>query len=179
MRFQIRFNVISLFFFVLLTSFSTLKAEQIELTSTVTKESLATSKPYETAKHDSAEAAKVVAIRASLVGKWESPNFMLEGGNARRDTNGSSLKYHFRNDGTYSKTLGGAEVQIEEEGTWSLSEDCTQLTMQSKTLCAGQLVTTVATIKYLAMDELVLEQTLCVAGMVVSAKPKSLYFNKY
>jgi hypothetical protein len=179
MRCQIDFKVISVFFLMILTSFTSLKAEQSEFTSFVAKSSLVTTHPNETTTHDSAEATKVSAVQASLVGRWESPNFMLEDGNNVRDTNGRSLKYDFRADGTYTKVLGGAEVQVEEQGTWSLSKDGKQLIMKSKTLCDGQLVTNIANIKHLVMDEMVLEQTLCVAGTVVNTAPKSLYFNKY
>lgn len=179
MRRQISFNVISVFFLMILTSFTSLNAGPTNFQGLFAKQSLATIQPNETATHDSAEAAKVSALQASLVGRWESPNFMLEEGNNGRDTNGRSLKYDFRADGTYTKVLGGAEVQVEEQGKWSLSEDGKQLIMKSKTLCDGQLVTNIANIKHLVMDELVLEQTLCVAGTIVNAAPKSFYFNKY
>lgn len=170
MRCQISFNVISLFILVLLIPFNTLKAKSIPFTASSTEECLATTEPNETSKHDSAETAK---LSAALIGKWECPNFMLEDMNSSR-----FLKYTFRADGSYSKVLGGAEVQIEEKGTWSLSKDGNQLIMKSKTLCDGQLITSVANIKHLLMDEMVLEQTMCVADTVVSAVPKTFYFNK-
>ncbi len=132
----------------------------------------------ETAKNTSDDSsAKVATIRAALVGRWDNPFFTLESQNIHN----GSLRYHFRDNGTYTKTLGGAETQIQEEGTWEVSEDGKHLLMRSKSLCNGQevAVTQVATIKYLQLDELVLEQSICVDGVAVSAESKDFYFNKY
>lgn len=179
MRHQIEMCVVSMIFLVILSSFTTLKAGQLTEVDSLTEHSLAKGTALETDAKDSAEAANLSKTRTTLVGKWESPHFMLDDEKNGRDTNGRSLKYQFRADGTYTKTLGGAEVQVEEQGTWSLSEDGAQLLMKSKALCDGQAMTHVATIKHLGMDEMVLEQTLCVAGTLVNAEPKSFYFNKY
>jgi len=53
--------------------------------------------------------------------------------------------------------------------------------MRSQSVCEGELTTRtqVATIKHLQLDELVLEQAVCVDGVTVSAEPKDFYFNKY
>ncbi len=126
---------------------------------------------------DSILAAKIANIRTTLIGRWENPFFALD----TQPSSYGSLRYHFRENGTYLKTLGGAETRIEEEGTWEISEDGKHLLMRSKSLCDGQQVsvTQVATIKHLDLDELVLEQSICVDGVAVSAEPTDFYFNKY
>lgn len=126
---------------------------------------------------DSVLAEKIANIRTTLIGRWENPFFALD----NQPLSYGSLRYHFRENGTYLKTLGGAETRIEEEGTWEISEDGKHLLMRSKSLCDGQQVsvTQVATIKHLDLDELVLEQSICVDGVAVSAEPTDFYFNKY
>lgn len=131
----------------------------------------------ETTNDDSTVSAKVANIRASLIGRWENPFFALD----TQPSSYGSLRYHFRDNGTYVKTLGGAETRIEEEGTWEISDNGKHLLMRSKSLCDGQpvSVTQVATIKHLELDELVLEQSICVDGIAVSSEPTDFYFNKY
>lgn len=126
---------------------------------------------------DTIEAAAMAAIRTQLIGQWENPFFTLE-----FDSNKNGfLKYHFREDGTYTKILGGGELPIEEEGTWEVSEDGKYLLMRSQNLCDGQpaMVTQVATIKHLSLDEMVLQQSVCVDGVAVSGESKDFFFNKY
>lgn len=174
MRRQIKLVVKNVFLMVALMSFSTLQAAQFlhdDLTNSVSTEI--------PTNHDSAKTAKAAKAEASLVGRWENPYFVLESGVNGQDTNGRTLKYHFRQDGTYTRTLGGAETQIEETGTWEISEAGDQLMMRSRSMCDGKVVTTTATIKHLSMDELVLEQTMCVAGVVVASNPQEFYFNKF
>ncbi len=174
MRRQIKLTTTNVFFMVALMSFSTLQAEQL-LHSDLTN-SVSTEIPT---NHDSAKTAKAAKAEASLVGRWENPYFALESGVNGQDTNGRTLKYHFREDGTYTCILGGAEAQIEETGTWEVSENGDQLLMHSRNACDNKVVTTTANIKHLSMDELVLEQTMCVAGVMVSANPQEFYFNKF
>lgn len=123
---------------------------------------------------DTTESVNVAVVHNALVGRWENPYFEYKNANG-------SLKFHFRQDGTFSKVLGGAEFLIKEEGTWEVSEDGKHLLMRTQSLCDGQAatVTQVATIKHLDLDELVLEQSICVDGVAVSAEPEDFYFNKY
>ncbi|MBK7869812.1 MAG: hypothetical protein IPJ74_03540 [Saprospiraceae bacterium] len=126
---------------------------------------------------DSIMAAKIDNMRIALIGRWENPYFISENPSIKN----GSLRYQFRENGTYSKVLGGSETRIEEEGTWEISADGKHLLMRSQSLCNGQqvAVTNVAAIKHLQLDELVLEQALCVDGVNVSAEPKDFFFNKY
>lgn len=174
MRRQIKLTATNVLLFVALLSFTSLQAEQslpVELTE---------STPTETrAGHDSSKTAEAVKAEATLVGRWENPYFVLESSTDSQDTNTRSLKYHFRQDGTYTRTLGDVEMQIEETGTWEISDDGKQLLMRSRSQCDGTVFTISATIKHLSMDELVLEQTMCVAGVIVTADPQEFYFNKF
>ncbi|MFN7118319.1 MAG: hypothetical protein ACK4TA_16075 [Saprospiraceae bacterium] len=174
MRRQIKLTVANLILVVALLSFSTLRAEQLSHSDLTTTSSTDTP----TGK-DSAKTAKAAKAEATLVGRWENPYFVLESGTNGQDSNGRSLKYHFREDGTYTRILGGAETQIEEAGNWEISTDGTQLLMRSRSVCDGKMVVTTANIKHLSMDELVLEQTMCVAGVMVASNPQEFYFNKF
>lgn len=168
MRRQIKLTATFVVLFVAMMSFQTLQATQ--LLNQDSSDKFTTENP---AGNDSSKNARVVA---SLVGKWENPYFALESG---KDSNARYLKYQFREDGTYIKMLGGAETQVEETGTWEISEDGSQLLMRSRSLCDGKVMTTSATIKHLSMDELVLEQTMCVAGVMITSEPQDFYFNKF
>ncbi len=123
---------------------------------------------------DTITAVEIAMVRNELIGRWENPYFEYKNANG-------SLKFHFRQDGTFTKELGGAEMLLREEGTWEISDDGKHLLMRTQSLCNGQsaTVTQVATIKHLNFDELVLEQKICVDGVAISAEPESFYFNKY
>ncbi len=119
--------------------------------------------------------------KAIIVGRWENSLDAVEADINGKSISGGFLKYIFRENGTYSKVLGGAEVSIEEAGRWEVSEDGKQLLMYSTQMLNGQLhtVTEVANIKYLQMDEMVLEQHLRVADEQFSSEKRDFYFNKY
>lgn len=170
MRRQIKLTVTTTCLFIALLSFNVLQAEQF----TNNTDSITTESPNGT---DSSKTAKVAKAEAILIGRWENPYFVLESNG--QDTNGRSLKYHFREDGTYSKVLGGAETQIEENGTWEISKDGEQVLMRSRSICDDQMVIHTATIKHLTFSELVLEQTMCVAGVTVTSEPQEFFFNKF
>lgn len=174
MRHQIKSTIVSVILLITLFSTTALQAEQFLQTDPT--DSLTAEVPN---KKDSAKTDKAAKAEAALIGKWENPYFVLESGTNGQDTNGRSLKYQFREDGTYTKVLGGAEAQIEENGTWEISEDGAQVLMRSRSICDGQMATNTATIKHLSFNELVLEQTMCVSGVMVSSEPQEFYFNKF
>ena len=174
MRHQIKLTIVSVSLLITFFSVNTLQAEQFLQTDPT--DSLTVGVPN---KKDSAKTDKAAKAEATLIGRWENPYFVLESGINGQDTNGRSLKYQFREDGTYTKTLGGAETQIEENGTWEISADGGKLLMRSRSNCDGQTTTNSATIKHLAFNEMVLEQTMCVSGVMVSSEPQEFYFNKF
>ncbi len=118
--------------------------------------------------------------RKMLVGKWSNPYFAMSENDAKQNSATISLKIHFYANGTYVKIMDGAEMQIEEKGTWDINAAGTELVMHSD-LCDGkaQQSVQVAIIKYLQLDELVLEQAMCVAGIHVGTEPQDFYFNRY
>lgn len=174
MRRQIKLTITNGFFLAALLNFNVLQAEQFSYHNLT--DSVATQAPNET---DSAKTTKATKAEATLVGRWENPYFTLESNTNGQDTNGRSLRYHFREDGTYTKVLGGAEAQIEEVGSWEISSDGAQVLMRSRSICDGQPVTHTAVIKHLSPNELVLEQTMCVSGVIATAEPQEFYFNKF
>lgn len=174
MRRQIKLMATNVCLLLALLSFNTLQAEQFLNTDEVTTET-----PNETDSAKTTKTTKAAKAEASLIGRWENPYFVLESGTNGQDTNGRSLKYHFREDGTYTKVLGGAETQIEENGTWEISKDGEEVLMRSRSVCDDQAVTHTAAIKHLSFNELVLEQTMCVSGVMVTSEPQEFYFNKF
>lgn len=174
MRRQIKLTIKNVFLLAALLNFNVLQAEQFSYNNLT--DSVITKAPNET---DSAKTLKAVNAEATLVGRWENPYFVLESGTNGQDTNGRSLKYHFRENGSYTKVLGGAEAQIEENGRWEISKDGEQVLMRSASVCDGQTITHTAVIKHLSFNELVLEQTMCVSGVIVTSEPQEFYFNKF
>jgi len=174
MRCQIKLTIASVCFFILLLNGNLLQAEQHF--HNYLSDSVKTEKSGET---DSAKTTEAMKAEATLIGRWENPYFVAESGSNNRGATARSLKYHFRPDGTYTKSLGGAETQVEETGTWKVSATGNQVTMYSRSSCGGQMVTSTARIMHLSNDELVLEQTMCVAGVMVAAAPQEFYFNKF
>lgn len=177
MRRQIKLIVTNLCFSIALLSFYSLQAEQyLNLTDSVLT---GIPLPNGTDSSKTAKTAKVEKAEASLIGRWENPYFSMESNANGQDTNARSLKYHFRQDGTYSKILGGAETQIEENGSWEISADGLQILMRSNSVCDGQPVIHTATIKHISFSELVLEQTMCISGINVTSEPQEFFFNKF
>lgn len=123
----------------------------------------------------------------ALTGRWENvlPSVTLtdncaEGAAYRLEMKKVSFLFEFREDGTFTRVLNSQESQLrfEEEGRWEISKDGTNLLLYS-TDPMGNTITQRAKIKYLEMDELVLEQPLAVVGQrFASIENNDFFFNK-
>lgn len=123
----------------------------------------------------------------SLTGNWEHvlPKVTLSnpcvGGDDQSVTlENASLRFEFRPDGTFTRVLSSRHsgLRLEEEGTWEISKDGGRLFLHCRD-ADGNPITQCTRIKYLQMDELVLEQPLAVSGRrFVAQEDHDFYFNK-
>ena len=122
-----------------------------------------------------------------LTGNWEHvlPEVTLAAGSGpgaqRLTLENATLRFEFHPDGTYTRILSSrvSDRRFEEVGTWEISKDGERLLLHCRD-AAGNRFTQCTRIKYLQMDELVLEQPLAVAGQrFVTQEAHDFYFNKY
>lgn len=116
---------------------------------------------------------KAAQMHAALAGRWENTMYPFDE-NASSLVEDAFLSYHFRTDGSYVKTLGGAKKSIEEHGRWEVTPDGTQILLFS----TDQIAPEVIRIKYIQADELVLEHALKCNVQNFCTQLKSFYFNK-
>jgi len=123
----------------------------------------------------------------SLTGNWEHvlPEVTLtDSGTAGEGQEivmeNASLSFEFRPDGTFTRVLSSqlSGQRFEETGTWEISKDGQRLFLHCQG-ADGKILTQCTRIKYLQMDELVLEQPLAVAGKrFLVQEDNDFYFNK-
>ena len=93
---------------------------------------------------------------------------------------GAFLYYKFNADGTYRKSLGNSEAQLDEMGEWEISEDGKTLYMYTDAYENGRKVkkTTTAEIKFVMFEEMVLEHPLKVSKQIFCTDAKDFYFSR-
>ncbi|NUQ26791.1 MAG: hypothetical protein HUU34_22845 [Saprospiraceae bacterium] len=125
--------------------------------------------------------AAVKRAEANLVGKWENSLYPFDVVTA--DANGKTnyqqverafLLFSFQADGTYTKKMGGTDVVLVENGSWSLSDDGQTLYLYPASGENPQ----VARIKHLQMDELVIEHALQSSYANFCTKQKDFFFSR-
>lgn len=104
-----------------------------------------------------------------LAGKWENTTYPFD----LKSMEGAYLKYAFYKSGKFERMLGCADRNIKESGQWWLAKDGQHLVMR---LDDGQ--TTVAEVKYLEMDELVLQHVLACDDKDFNTGEKDFFFNR-
>lgn len=126
--------------------------------------------------------AKLTATRKELIGSWKNTYYPAEkitadiGDSSYQADDATFLRYEFKPDGSYSKSIKSRKASILEEGKWELSEDGStiifyHLENDMPTICSAK-------IKHLQMDELVLEHCLKAQKLGINTGMKSFYFNK-
>lgn len=136
-----------------------------------------------------ADAAQQSRKRSALVGKWSNTTASVTLNNACIPEEDSKLKldkvsfqFEFRKDGTFTRTLisRNADVYLVEEGAWEISKDGKQLLLHCRGN-DGEMVTQCTKIKYLEMDEMVLEQPLVAVGkrFISIEEDADFFFNKF
>ena len=104
-----------------------------------------------------------------LAGKWENTTYPFD----LRSIEGAYLKYSFHNNGRFDRLLGCAGRNIKESGEWWLAKDGQHLVMR---LDNGE--TTIAEIKYLELDEMVLHHVLSCEDRNFATGDKDFFFNR-
>ncbi len=111
-----------------------------------------------------------------LTGQWENMVYPFE---VKTTSNGlpmegAFLRYEFRANGSYVKTLGCKSSRINNSGRWSVSNDGQYLLLYDD--CSTTPLK--AKIKYIELDELVLEQALVSGEPQFCTGKKDFFFNK-
>ena len=117
-------------------------------------------------------------MKRQLAGEWGNNSrpvqiTPLEGSAETRE---AFMTYRFNQDGTYLKTLKSGNYNLHEGGIWNISKDGKYLVLHKKTQ-QDELPSDKAElikIKYLELDELVLEQKV----KEVCTQRANYYFNK-
>ena len=131
--------------------------------------------------HPRAAVKEVSSIKKSIVGEWLNSLYPFEiARNGDKPMPGAFLQYQFNSDGTYSKLLGNNEAQLDEVGTWEISKDGQYLLLHTNDFENGRKVkkTCMAKIKFVMMDEMVLEHSLQVSNESFCTHLKDFYFSK-
>ena len=115
---------------------------------------------------------KLAAIKAELAGEWGKSGISLE------NAGSVNLRYRFDSNGTYSKLLEGSQLSISEQGNWELSKDGQFLILTGTGAKRNSKNTEFIRIKFLQLDELVLEQKLEFESVGINVASTDYYFNK-
>lgn len=131
--------------------------------------------------HAHADSTELTNLRRNLIGEWANSLYPFEmNRSGNRQMAGAFLYYEFNTDGTYSKSLGNSEAQLDELGEWEISADGQYLLMHTDEYQGGRKVrkTTVARIKFVMFEEMVLEHSLQVSDESFCTEQKDFYFSR-
>jgi len=125
---------------------------------------------------DAAETAIQRNIKASMVGTWESTvyPFAIKNGKKKARKEGAFLQYHFQADGNYTVEYGDAADRFQETGHWAISSNGKKIVLRANDSNKKQTIM----IKYLELDELVLEHAEVEREKSFSPGDKSVFFHK-
>lgn len=125
---------------------------------------------------DAAETAVQRNITASMVGTWESTvyPFAIKNGKKKARKEGAFLQYHFQADGNYTIEYGDDDDRFQETGYWSISSNGKKIVLNAADSNKKQTIM----IKYLELDELVLEHAEVERVKSFSPGDKSVFFHK-
>lgn len=108
-----------------------------------------------------------------LLGNWENTIYPIDINASSREIEQAYLKYQFFPDGRFERRLSNSRRSIKEAGNWMLSKDGTHLILR---LDKGAV--TVASLKYITLDELVLEHVLYGQHEQLTIDNKDFFFNR-
>lgn len=110
----------------------------------------------------------------TLQGTWGNTTYPFKANlQGQPDMKGAYLQYEFEPNGHFVRRLGNQQRQVEEQGRYILSPDSQHIILQFENGC-----TTVAALKYLQFDELVVQHILRCEDPVFSTGNKDFYFNR-
>lgn len=133
------------------------------LTLTDSSEDIALTLEYESADSRARQKENILA------GRWENNTYPFDLG----PLEGAYLKYNFDKNGRFLRMLGCANRNIKEAGEWRLANDGQHLVMRFD---SGE--TTVAEIKYLELDEMVLHHVLNCEDSDFATGDRDFFFNR-
>jgi hypothetical protein len=112
--------------------------------------------------------------RQLLSGAWGNTTYPFDVSRRKApDMEDAYLQYQFFKDGSFVRKLGNRNRQLEETGTYLVSDDGHYVLLQFDEGCI-----TVVALKYLQLDELVLQHVLRCEDPVFATGRKDFYFNK-
>lgn len=121
-------------------------------------------------EHESADSKAQRSQKESmLAARWENTTYPFD----LQSMEGAYLKYNFLKNGRFERTLGCASRNIKDAGEWWLAKDGQHLVMR---MDSGE--TTVAEIKYLELDEMVLKHVLNCEDKDFATGDKDFFFNR-
>jgi hypothetical protein len=126
----------------------------------------------ELAFEDPASKAEMLRMARLLTGNWENTIFPFDFEPA--DMEGAYLNYRFNENGRFVRKIGNRQRQIEEHGSWTIAKDAKHLILSFDNGKA-----TVAELKYVRVDELVIHHLLSCQDEVFNTVEKDFYFNRY
>lgn len=130
-------------------------------------------------KHQAKTQAALTLERA-LIGNWENAMYPFEfvaedpGTETNRVVDGAYLTYEFFDNGTYLKRYGGDDIHIVEKGHWEVANTGKLVTLRSSRVRASEEIK----IKYIELDELVIEQDLYSEYKAFRTTKKNFFFNR-
>ncbi|WP_425422600.1 hypothetical protein [Phaeodactylibacter xiamenensis] len=112
--------------------------------------------------------------RQLLSGAWGNTTYPFEVSLRKApDMEDAYLQYQFSEDGTFVRKLGNGNRKLEEAGSYLVSDDGHYVLLQFDNSCI-----TVVALKYLQLDELVLQHVLRCEDPAFATGRKDFYFNK-
>lgn len=125
---------------------------------------------------DAPETAIQLNIKASMIGTWESTvyPFAIKNGKKKARKEGAFLQYIFQADGSYIVEYGDADDRFQESGNWAISANGKKIVLKAEDSNKNQTIM----IKYLELDELVLEHAEVDRVKPFSPGDKSVFFHK-
>lgn len=111
-------------------------------------------------------------VRDQLIGKWQNTAYTADLGGS--DESGAYLRYEFLPNGSFIKTMGAGQMTYEERGQWELNNDGKRLMLYPD----GCLSPEVIAVKYLELDELVMEQFVQSQEDDSETEVKDVFYNR-
>ena len=108
-----------------------------------------------------------------LLGKWENTMYPVDINDSSRKTEPAYLKYQFSQNGRFERRLSNSKRSLKESGSWMLAKDGNHLILR---LDNGAV--TVASLKYITLDELVLKHVLYGQHEQITIDNKDFFFNR-
>ncbi len=109
----------------------------------------------------------------NTVGAMELPEMAREENAGPETSETAVLQYHFLEDGVFVRSIDHGAAHFEERGRWEIAADGQSILLHFPGRAMEK-----AAIKYIELDEMVLEQPLHIPGSNWGYETRQLFFNK-